>query len=174
MSNRSTSGCMARQREPSNAPGGRSSISRPVHQELQQRKHLTVQLVWHEYREEHPDGYSYSQYCELYRAWKVPQHAFQRRRLHHVHGRVVLDLDDGIREPVTVDGWRPFRGVLAAVVRLVAGHHVLDVPFGLRRESRAGVRAVDVAEVIDDVVLDGRRIAVVVCAVTHRRAVSRP
>ncbi|MCY4594705.1 MAG: hypothetical protein OXC19_07890 [Bryobacterales bacterium] len=66
-----------------------------VHQELQQRKHLTVQLVWHEYREEHPDGYSYSQYCELYRAWKVPQHAFQRRRLHHVHGRVVLGLDDG-------------------------------------------------------------------------------
>ena len=41
-----------------------------VHKELSRRKHLTLQLVWHEYREQHPDGYSYSQYCELYRQWK--------------------------------------------------------------------------------------------------------
>ena len=42
-----------------------------MHKELQRRKHLTVQLLWHAYREEYPDGYSYSQYCELYRAWKA-------------------------------------------------------------------------------------------------------
>ena len=42
-----------------------------MHKELQRRKHLTVQLLWHPYREECPDGYSYSQYCELYRAWKA-------------------------------------------------------------------------------------------------------
>jgi len=42
-----------------------------MHKELQRRRHLTVQLLWHAYREECPDGYSYSQYCELYRAWKA-------------------------------------------------------------------------------------------------------
>ena len=41
-----------------------------MHKELTRRKHLTLQLVWHEHREQHPDGYSYSQYCELYRQWK--------------------------------------------------------------------------------------------------------
>ncbi len=44
-----------------------------VRKELSRRKHLTVQLVWHEYREQNPDGYSYSQYCELYRQWKSRQ-----------------------------------------------------------------------------------------------------
>ncbi len=27
-----------------------------VHKELSERKHLTLQLLWHEYREEHQDG----------------------------------------------------------------------------------------------------------------------
>ena len=44
-----------------------------VHKELKARKHLTLQRVWQEYREQHPDGYSYSQYCERYRQWKSRQ-----------------------------------------------------------------------------------------------------
>ncbi len=28
-------------------------------------------MLWHEYREAHPDGFSYSRYCELYRVWKT-------------------------------------------------------------------------------------------------------
>ena len=42
-----------------------------VHKELVRRKHLTLQLVWQEHREQHPNGYGYSQYCELYRDWKT-------------------------------------------------------------------------------------------------------
>ena len=34
------------------------------------RPGVTLELLWHEYREQHPDGYSYSQFCELYRTWK--------------------------------------------------------------------------------------------------------
>ncbi len=41
-----------------------------VHKNLQQRKNLTIQLVWEEYRDEHRNGYSYSQFCKLYREWK--------------------------------------------------------------------------------------------------------
>ena len=28
-------------------------------------------MLWHEYREAHPDGFRYSRCCELYRAWKT-------------------------------------------------------------------------------------------------------
>jgi transposase len=40
-----------------------------IRHELQRHRHLTLQLVWEEYREDHPDGYSYSRFCELYREW---------------------------------------------------------------------------------------------------------
>lgn len=41
-----------------------------LHQELQSHRHLTLELLWEEYRQSHPDGYSYSQFCELYRRWR--------------------------------------------------------------------------------------------------------
>lgn len=36
-----------------------------IHTELR-RKHVTLLLLWEEYRSEHPDGYGYSRFCELY------------------------------------------------------------------------------------------------------------
>jgi transposase len=39
-----------------------------VHRELR-RPGVTLQLLWEEHRAVHPDGYGYSRYCELYRAW---------------------------------------------------------------------------------------------------------
>ena len=39
-----------------------------VHQELKKRN-VTLRLLWTEYREDHPDGYGYSQYCDLYRRY---------------------------------------------------------------------------------------------------------
>jgi transposase len=39
-----------------------------VHSELR-RKGVTLRLLWVEYREAHPDGYGYSQFCNLYRQW---------------------------------------------------------------------------------------------------------
>ena len=39
-----------------------------AHRELR-RKGVTLQLLWQEYREVYPQGYGYSRYCELYRAW---------------------------------------------------------------------------------------------------------
>lgn len=41
-----------------------------IHRELQSHKHVTLQLLWQEYKEAHPDGYQYSQFCELYRRWE--------------------------------------------------------------------------------------------------------
>ena len=33
------------------------------------KKSVTLQLLWHEYKEENPEGYQYSQFCELYGNW---------------------------------------------------------------------------------------------------------
>ncbi len=40
-----------------------------VHKELR-KKGVQLTLLWFEYRELHPDGYSYSQFCFLYRQWR--------------------------------------------------------------------------------------------------------
>jgi len=40
-----------------------------IRRELQTHKHLTLQLLWQEYREQFPKGYGYSRYCGLYRTW---------------------------------------------------------------------------------------------------------
>lgn len=58
---------------PSSAP--RVTLSRfvpdfqDVHKELQSRKHVTLNLLWQEYKEQHPDGYQYSWFCHSYRDW---------------------------------------------------------------------------------------------------------
>jgi transposase len=40
-----------------------------VHKELK-RKHVTLALLWQEYKEQYADGYQYSRFCELYRSWR--------------------------------------------------------------------------------------------------------
>lgn len=44
-----------------------------IHCELK-RKHVTLQIVWDEYIAQHPEGYRYSRFCDLYRGWaaKLP------------------------------------------------------------------------------------------------------
>jgi transposase len=39
-----------------------------VHRQLK-RKHVTLQILWDEYIERHPEGCRYSRFCELYRGW---------------------------------------------------------------------------------------------------------
>jgi transposase len=40
-----------------------------VHKELS-KKHVTLSLVWQEYKSEHPNGCSYPHFCSFYREWK--------------------------------------------------------------------------------------------------------
>jgi len=58
-------------------PLGRpAKTQRPVpdfaraHQELQSNRRLTLLLLWEEYRQNHPDGYGYSRFTELYHRWR--------------------------------------------------------------------------------------------------------
>ena len=43
-----------------------------VKQELK-KKGVTLKLLWIEYRDRHPDGYGYTQFCEYYRTWAKNQ-----------------------------------------------------------------------------------------------------
>ncbi|MGD8486165.1 MAG: IS21 family transposase [Chloroflexota bacterium] len=40
-----------------------------VHRELRRHKGVTLQLLWLEYREAHPEGFGYSWFCQTYRRW---------------------------------------------------------------------------------------------------------
>src|SRR5580658_4460520 len=40
-----------------------------IHRQLKGYRHVTLQLLWEEYRETQPDGYGYSRFCELYQRW---------------------------------------------------------------------------------------------------------
>ena len=40
-----------------------------IHRELK-RPGVTLRLLWEEHRAAHPEGYGYSRFCELFRAWE--------------------------------------------------------------------------------------------------------
>ena len=61
-----------------------------LHQELQSHKHLTLQLVWEEYRQNHPDGYGYSRFCDLYRQWLRRQEVVLRQQ-HRAGEKLFVD-----------------------------------------------------------------------------------
>ena len=54
-----------------------------IHKQLR-RRHVTLQLLWEEYRTDQPDGYSYTQFCEHYKRWKAPLEVTLRQR--HIAG----------------------------------------------------------------------------------------
>jgi len=60
-----------------------------VHRELR-RPGVTLQLLWEEHRGVHPDGYGYSRYCELYRAWEARLSPTMRQS-HVVGERMFVD-----------------------------------------------------------------------------------
>jgi transposase len=42
---------------------------REVHRELKRKRHVTLRLLWLEWKQDHPDGWGYSQYCWHYQRW---------------------------------------------------------------------------------------------------------
>jgi transposase len=41
-----------------------------IHEQRQRHRHLTLQLLWEEYKQASPDGLGYSRFCELYQRWR--------------------------------------------------------------------------------------------------------
>jgi len=67
-----------------------------IREELARRDHqVTLALLWTEYKAEHPDGYQYSQFVDLYRRFEKKLSVVLRQ--HHRAGeKVFVDFCDGI------------------------------------------------------------------------------
>ena len=66
-------------------------------------KHVTLQMLWEEYRGHTPEGYGYSQYCQLYREWLGKQ-AISLRQEHRAGEKLFVDYAGDtipIHDPVT-------------------------------------------------------------------------
>jgi len=80
-----------------------SSVHRPppdceyIHHELQRYRNvnLTMTQLWVEYKEKHPDGYQYTQFCEYYRRWRSNLDYCMRQE-HRAGEKVFIDYSDGL------------------------------------------------------------------------------
>ena len=71
-----------------------------MHRELK-RKHVTLSILWDEYIEQHPDGFRYSRFCELYRAGEGNLPVTMRQM--HLGGEKLFIDCAGDTVPVIVD-----------------------------------------------------------------------
>jgi transposase len=84
-----------------------------IHTE-RQRKGVTLELLHHEYLEQHPDGYRYTQFCEHYRRWCKRQR-LSMRQVHRAGEKLFVDYA-GV-QPTIVD---PTTGEVRKVELFVA------------------------------------------------------
>jgi transposase len=61
-----------------------------IHHELQTNRHVTLHLLWQEYREANPDRYRYSRFCELYNRWLRRQDVVLRQQ-HRAGEKLFVD-----------------------------------------------------------------------------------
>jgi transposase len=96
------------------APGRRPlPVWSKIHQELK-RVGVTLQLLWLEYREDHADGYQYTQFCEHYRRWRKSLRS-SMRQTHRAGDKLFLDYSG--KRPEIVD---PRTGEVRTVELFVA------------------------------------------------------
>ena len=53
-----------------------------IRSELVRYKHLTLELLWQEYKQAYPEGYQYSWFCELYGRWAGKLDVYLRQEYH--------------------------------------------------------------------------------------------
>jgi transposase len=51
---------------------------REVHRELKKGRHVTLRLLWLEWKEDHPEGWGYTQFCAHYQRWLGVQDVVMR------------------------------------------------------------------------------------------------
>jgi transposase len=87
---------------PAEVPGRNVEIPLPdyqqVHDELRRWRagcSLTLMQLWIEYKERHPGGYQYSQFCERYRRW-LKKLDYVMRQDHRAGEKAFIDYCDGL------------------------------------------------------------------------------
>ena len=72
---------------------------REVHRELRSGRHVTMRLLWLEWKQDHPDGWGYSQFCWHYQRWLGTQDVVMRLS-YRAGERMFVDFS-GDKVPVT-------------------------------------------------------------------------
>lgn len=84
--------------------GGDRPLPDPAELDIElRRKGVTLQLLHVEYLGRHPDGYRYTQFCNLYRAWKKRQGVVMRQ-VRRAGEKLFVDYSGGkpkIHDPTT-------------------------------------------------------------------------
>ena len=70
-----------------------------IHRE-RKRDGVTLQLLWEEYAQVHPDGYRYTQFCEIYRQWARRLRP-SMRQVHRAGEKTFIDFSG--KRPAVVD-----------------------------------------------------------------------
>jgi len=79
-----------------------------VREQLRNHRHVTLQLLWAEYRDANPDGYRYSRFCELYHRWRK-KHDVVMRQEHRPGEKAFIDWAGStipIHDRVTAATWQ--------------------------------------------------------------------
>lgn len=84
-----------------------------IHRE-RRKPGVTLELLHLEYLEQHPDGYRYTQYCEIYRRW-LKRRGLSMRQVHRAGEKVFVDYSG--KKPTIID---PATGELTEVELFVA------------------------------------------------------
>ncbi len=88
--------------------------------ELRRKKGVTRMLLWQEYRAQHPDGYSYTRFCELLQEWRGLQ-GLSMRQAHLAGEKVFVDYA-GVTVPI-VDAGTGEIGEAQVFVGALGGSH---------------------------------------------------
>lgn len=80
-----------------------SSVRRPppdceyIYQELRRYRNINLTMIqlWLEYKEQHSDGYQYTQFCEHYRRWRDKLDWCMRQE-HRAGEKIFIDYSDGM------------------------------------------------------------------------------
>jgi len=80
-----------------------STVNRPppdceyIYNQLRSYKNVNLTLIqlWLEYREKHPDGYQYTQFCEHYRRWRGKLDYCMRQE-HRAGEKLFIDYSSGL------------------------------------------------------------------------------
>ena len=89
-----------------------------IHRELK-RDGVTLQLLWEEYAQVHPNGYRYTQFCEIYRQWARRLRP-SMRQVHRAGEKTFIDFSG--KRPTLVDpalaGWPDTPAAIQRLIRV--------------------------------------------------------
>jgi len=105
-----------------------------IQHELQTHAHLTLLLVWQEYREANPAGSRYTRFCELYQRWR--KHLDVVLRQDHVAGEKVFVDYAGATIPIYDPQNGEVRQAALFVAVLGASNYTFAEELHLRRSHR--------------------------------------